>query len=53
MTRSQLTNKITDLDEWLLINPTHEDYSNKHRELTHLNQQLKQHDINEAFPSYN
>ncbi len=46
-----LSKKITDLEEWLKSNPNHQDYTAKNRELNHLEQQLKQLEINAAFPN--
>lgn len=51
MTKSMLSKKIVDLEEWLHMNPTHEDYTAKKRELTHYYTKLKNLEINDAFPA--
>ena len=45
-----LSKKIYDLEEWLKLNPNHVDYTAKKRECNNLQIQLKQQEINAAFP---
>lgn len=51
MQKSMLIKKINGLEEWLRLNPNHPDYTIKNRDFNHLQQQLKEQDINAAFPN--
>lgn len=52
MKKPSLQKKISDLQEWLQMNqPSHPEFTEKKRQLNNAIQQLKQHDINEAFPA--
>lgn len=51
MKKSMLNHKIAELETWLKMNPNHQDFTAKKRQYNNLNQQLKQQQINEAFPA--
>ena len=51
MSRSTLKKKINSLEEWLLVNPNHPEYLTKKRQLNNYYVQLKQKDINAAWPA--
>jgi hypothetical protein len=48
-----LSRKIVDLEVWLEMNPNHENYTAKKRDLTHYYIKLKNLEINDAFPAEN